>query len=125
VITKTMRRSTYVSVVLRIILAAAIPTGAFWLKATPMRSEYDLGVLHYVAATLDLPVSGMNWLLPESFRTHLSMYRPCTHTYSFPAEPTVETFRYARAGFAPYLAILFVPGLMAKATARFRRRRIG
>ncbi len=104
--------------VIRIVMAMALPAAAFWLRTVRMPSEYDFGIAHYAAATLDLPVSGMNWLLPESFRTHLSMYRPCDHTYCFPDSPRVETFRYVRAGFPAYLALLFLPGIGVRAARR-------
>lgn len=113
-----MTRLATLGVVIRIALAMALPAVAFWMKAFPMHSEHDVGVAHYAAATLDLPVSGMNWLLPESFRTHLSMYRPCDHTYCFPDTPLVETYRYVRAGFPAYLALLFLPGIGVRAVRR-------
>jgi hypothetical protein len=113
-----MTRVATLGVLIRIVLAMALPAVGFWLKAVPMPSEYDFGVAHYAAATLDLPVSGMNWILPESFRTHLSMYRPCDHTYCFPDSPTVETFRYVRVGFPAYLALLFLPGIGVRAARR-------
>ena len=69
---------------------------------------------------LDAVPSVANRLLPEEWRSHMTVMLHCSHTYCFPEPVEVEATRYIRNATPAYLLLFYVPVVLMTGAGRNR-----
>ena len=92
-----------------LVAAVAFSALAFAVIVTPFDRFPGPQAVQEALVFLDAPASVANRLLPEEWRSHMTVLLRCGHTYCFPAPVEVEAARYMRSATPAYLLLFCVP----------------